>query len=226
MEQEARYHAGDIMRIGMNPDPAENIKKRTIVIEFLDDYQASLCDFLPWIIQHGGTNYIRAMGNVKSPYIWHITTTTPKKAEEIMENPPLMINGRDVLVYHLLDNMYTAQLHWIPYWLQTCNIRNAVRAYVRDFHLRRLRQTENGFHYVFNTRFCIFSPVDLNMLPNFLKIESGDSTVYARVVAPARLRTNEPIFPKLPCTFGENDDEVWHSNLEDPLEMGVNEHFV
>lgn len=190
---------------------ADNIQKKTFIVEFMDDYRASLADFTPWIALNGGTIHIEAMGNAESPYIWYITTNTPEKTIEFLQNAPATINGFDVLIYRPWDKINRAKILWVPHWILATDIKKAIRDYVSYFLLRRCKHTDIGFHSVLNTGYNLYSAQDLSKLPVILKIKSAyhDHLVYSRVSPRNRLDWNEILssYP-LSRTFGEKDDST------------------
>lgn len=207
-----------------------SLKKRTIVIEFLDRYHVKPNNLMSFVKQHGGVVSIIALGNVRSPYIWHMTTCTQRAADEIVENPPIEIDGRDVLVYRLSDSIYTAQLQWIPFYVQSKDIREAVEQYIKDFQIRRLRHTEDDLYFIYDTTYTIFSPENLNKLPGFLDIQSDDSVITAHVEIPdtpkygAYLYENRPaLTKKMTRVTEEMNEEIWKSDIYEGSDI---EHFV
>lgn len=205
----------------------EEIMKKTLIVEFMDEYLASLADFTPWIRdENGETTHIKAIGNLKSPYIWYVTMTTAEKVKEFMKNLPPTIKGFDVLVYRPWEKIDSAKILWVPHWILSTDVKNAIQNYVSTFHLSRSKRTEKGFHGVFNTSYNLYSPEDLTTIPENLPIKCINQAhlVYARVNLQVRLDWDQ-ISPshQIPCKFEQNDVK---SNSNEVAESDMNEVYL
>jgi len=181
-------------------DQVKDVQKRTIVVEFLDNYQARTRDFLSFFSQYGGIGSIEALGNVQSPRIWHITFSTQRKAENIIESIllPVEISGHKALISPLLNQLNIAQLQWVPFYLHSNDIAKTLCHHMNDFLIRRLWHTEDEFHTVYDTSYYIFSTENMKRLPPFLEIKFHDSTIKVKVEVPGKINDDEVIYAKVP----------------------------